>query len=324
MSAEPSVDPPSLAPFAIDTLERDRATICALDGQLRITYVNQAWRTFSHDNGGTWGDGRWGIGVALLDSVPTVLRSFYERLFERARTSAAPVEHSYECSSATTFRRFRMRIFRCDGGALVVSHSLSQEVSHRWMATPTNERLYRNGDGIIVQCSHCRRVRPIGPEPRRWDWVPDYLAGHQDGVSHGLCPLCVEFHYPAREQDTPPGSPATMQDPSVLVAGGEASVRALIERVLLGAGYGVTQARDAEEALWVLESDPFDVVLLDRSTPGIEKAAAALRGLQPSACIVDVGIAPGGPPAAMRNLVQTPFTPQSLLKALRRALGQTV
>ena len=48
-----SVDPPSLAPFDLGTLERDEATICALDGELRIIYVNAAWRAFSRANGGT-------------------------------------------------------------------------------------------------------------------------------------------------------------------------------------------------------------------------------------------------------------------------------
>jgi CheY-like chemotaxis protein len=312
---------PTLAPFDIDTLDRDDATICALDGDLRITYVNAAWRAFSRANGGTWQDETCGIGVALLDSVPSVLRSFYERLFERARTSATPVEHSYECSSATTFRRFRMQIFRCKGGALLVTHSLSQEVSHRWVASRAIERLYRNADGILVQCSHCRRVRPAGPESPRWDWVPDYLADQQANVSHGLCPVCVEYHYATREHAGELESPSsTPTSASILVAGGEPSVRALIARLLRRAGHRVTEAHDTEETLRALESDPFDVALLDGSAAAIEKAAAGIRGLQPSARVVYVGSAPGGDLVATASLLQKPFTPQSLLEAVRKAL----
>jgi CheY-like chemotaxis protein len=304
----------------VATLERNDASTCALDDELRVTYVNPAWCAFSRENGGTWGDARWAIGVSLLDSIPAPLRSFYERLFESARTAPAPVEHSYECSSGATYRRSRMRIFRCDGGALVVTHSLSQQVSHRWVASPAIERLYRSRDGIVVQCSHCRRVRRLGTEAGRWDWVPDYLAKHSASVSHGLCSVCAEYHYPPRGYHGGPASLEPTPGPaSVLVTGEDASVRSLMGRILRRAGQDVTEARDMEEALLVLERRPFDVVLLDGSAPGMEKDAAAIRRLQPSARIVDIGIVPGVPAAGR---IRMPFTPESLLEGVRRGLGQ--
>jgi CheY-like chemotaxis protein len=315
-----SFDTASVAPFHVATLERDEATICALDRALRVTYVNPAWCAFSRENGGTWGEGRWATGVAILDSVPTPLRSFYTRLFERAQTSATPVEHSYECSSTSTYRRSRMRVFRCARGALVVVHSLSHQVPHHWVMSPATERLYRNENGFVVQCGHCRRVRRPGTEARRWDWVPDYLAEAGANVSHGLCPLCAEYHYPPRDYDaaatscsTPPGTA------SILVSVGEAQVRSLIGRLLRHAGHDVTEARDTEDALLVLERDPFDVVLLDGSEPGMAKDAAAIRRLRPSARIVDIGVTPG---TAAASRIQMPFTPRSLLEGVRRALEQ--
>jgi hypothetical protein len=42
-----------LPPFDVDTLERDPATICGLDADLRIAYVKPAWLAFARDNGGT-------------------------------------------------------------------------------------------------------------------------------------------------------------------------------------------------------------------------------------------------------------------------------
>lgn len=185
-----------LSPFVLDTLERDSATICGIDANLRIFYVNPAWLAFGRDNGLTWGHEPWMLGVELLSAVPPVLRPFYEELFERARTSSGPVEHSYECSTPTLFRRYRLQVFRCDADALLVAHSLLQESSHTQPSSPAIESLYRDAQGVVSQCSHCRRVRRVGYLGGRWDWVPDFVAHIPANTSHGLCPLCSEYYFP--------------------------------------------------------------------------------------------------------------------------------
>jgi hypothetical protein len=185
-----------LLPFDIDTLERDPATICGLDADLRIAYVNPAWLAFGRDNGFTWGHEPWTLGVELLSAVPPDLRPFYERLFDHARKSTGPVEHSYECSSPTVFRRYRMQVFRCDAGALLVAHSLLQETSHAEPSSPGIESIYRDAQGVLCQCSHCRRVRRAGATCEQWDWVPDFVAHVPANTSHGLCPLCSQYYFP--------------------------------------------------------------------------------------------------------------------------------
>jgi hypothetical protein len=54
----------------------------------------------------------------------------------------------------------------------------------------------------------------------------------------------------------------------------------------------------------------------------IEDLAIGARGLQPSARIVYVGIAPDGPIPADVTVMQHPLTPQSLLDGVRSALAR--
>ncbi|MDQ3034620.1 MAG: hypothetical protein M3Y87_19580 [Myxococcota bacterium] len=58
------------------------------------------------------------------------------------------------------------------------------------------EALYRDPNGMLVQCSHCRRVRRGDPSVTAWDWVPEYVARPQPRTSHGLCAVCLDFYYP--------------------------------------------------------------------------------------------------------------------------------
>ncbi|MEI9812314.1 MAG: hypothetical protein WDO18_06420 [Acidobacteriota bacterium] len=55
--------------------------------------------------------------------------------------------------------------------------------------------LYRDNQGMVRLCAHCRRTKD--PEEERWDWVPAILATLPAYASHGLCPFCRAYHYPA-------------------------------------------------------------------------------------------------------------------------------
>lgn len=49
--------------------------------------------------------------------------------------------------------------------------------------------------GLLPMCSHCKGVRD---DEGYWATVEDYLANHTDlGFSHGVCPDCMQQHYPA-------------------------------------------------------------------------------------------------------------------------------
>jgi hypothetical protein len=90
-----------------------------------------------------------------------------------------------------------MQVFRCEGDGLLVAHSLSQETSHTQPSSPPIESLYRDDQGVLCQCGHCRRVRRAGHDSAQWDWVPDYVAQPPADTSHGLCPLCTQYYFPA-------------------------------------------------------------------------------------------------------------------------------
>ncbi|MEO8801134.1 MAG: hypothetical protein ABI551_24800 [Polyangiaceae bacterium] len=189
-----------LAPFDLDVVDDEPSTVYGLTEDLRLGYVNRAWSAFANANGASWNEGAWGIGSRVMDAIPDVLRPFYAGLFAQALSERAVVEHDYECSSPTQLRRFRMRIHPCDSGALLVVHSRIEEQLHT-AAEHSRGALYGEADGLITQCSHCRRVQRVDGT-REWDWVPEYVARPLPTISHGLCNLCVEYYY-----SNPEGSP---------------------------------------------------------------------------------------------------------------------
>ncbi|MDO9019914.1 MAG: hypothetical protein Q8S73_15435 [Deltaproteobacteria bacterium] len=188
----------SLSPFIRALSESDDITF-VLGADRRIVQFNEAWSRFALANGGGAGLQRWeGGGAPIDEAIPEVLRAFYVDAFARSLASGERWEHEYECSSAETYRRYRMVTYPVDGRFLVVVHSLVAELPHeRAECAPTGAYA---ADGIIVLCSHCRRVRnPAGL--RRWDWVPAYVRSPPENVSHGLCEPCYEFYWGTLPED---------------------------------------------------------------------------------------------------------------------------
>lgn len=51
-----------------------------------------------------------------------------------------------------------------------------------------------SSQGIVPVCMHCGRVQET---TRQWSPMATYLSDHLDlGLSHGLCPECMQKHYP--------------------------------------------------------------------------------------------------------------------------------
>jgi len=49
--------------------------------------------------------------------------------------------------------------------------------------------------GIIPICAHCHSVRR---DPENWQRLEAYVSEHSEAqFSHGICPACLEKHYPA-------------------------------------------------------------------------------------------------------------------------------
>ena len=185
---------PLLAGFSLNTLESDAATIVGVWPDGRIGYLNPAYRAFAEAAGAGELCVRWGLGANVFASIPEPLRRFYVELFGRARASSAPLTHLYECPTPELARTYALRMHSLSGGrGLLTSHSLVVARPHpESHAADSHE--YRDADGILLQCMHCRRVRRASEEVR-WDLVPEYVAKVPPRTSHGLCELCLEYHH---------------------------------------------------------------------------------------------------------------------------------
>lgn len=189
---------PLAAPFDLDVLDSMPATICATWPDRRIAYVNPAWLAFAASNGAPEVAEHGCLGTDPLLVVPTALRPFYDEMFHRAVATGEVSEHDYECSSPEKRRVFHMRIHPCPSGALVITHSLVRESLHPSEAREPLEALYRDAQGMILQCVNCRRIRravAATDATATWDWVPAYVAQIPPQTSHGLCFPCFQFHY---------------------------------------------------------------------------------------------------------------------------------
>ncbi len=80
----------------------------------------------------------------------------------------------------------------------------------------------------------------------------------------------------------------TLTPARILVADDEDGLRWVLERGLRQAGYDVTAAKDGESALRAIESEPFDLVVLDIRMPGIDglSALARIRQLRPAMHVI--------------------------------------
>lgn len=190
----------------LDVLETQAASVAILAPDSTIAYVNPAWTQFARDNGGTrLAACDWGLGTRYLDAVPAPLQPFYTALLRDAPGAAdtlTPTVHEYECSSAAFYRRYAMHVYplREDAGSMLV-HSETVVAPHDPAVRPAFEPLlvkYLGGDGLVTQCSHCRRIRDAG-NPRRWDWVPAWVDSPLANISHGICLPCWRHYYPGKE-----------------------------------------------------------------------------------------------------------------------------
>lgn len=187
---------PLLTEFDVDELEKAGGTVYGLWPDLRLAYMNRAWSHFASENGGgtTFGRG-WGLGRCILDAIAQPLRPFFVANYGRCLDESRPWEHVYQCSSAERYREYHMTVFplgRREG--LLVVNSLRVESPHARVALPPLEDRYRNANGIICQCSHCRRTRRVD-EAAIWDWVAEWVKRSPKGTSHSICPECFGFHY---------------------------------------------------------------------------------------------------------------------------------
>jgi PAS fold len=182
----------------MQALERSPAVSYILDFQFRILYCNPAWNRFATANGGRQLTSEAVIGFNLFDTIPEVLRVFYSDAFQHVLSTGKVWEKSYECSSPTVFRLFRMRIHLLKPQKwFIVTNTLVVERAHATIA-PADLNAYADDNGILVVCAHCRCSRKQSSLDQ-WDFVPGHLEKtpcFPAKVSHGLCPVCRAYFYP--------------------------------------------------------------------------------------------------------------------------------
>ncbi len=194
-----------LVGYDLDELDTHAGSIYALDSDLTVVYYNEGYRSFARQNGAIrLIERRWGLGSNWLEALPGCLRTFYEDALRQCMSGGSVWEHEYECSSAETFRRFHQRAYPLgeQGGVLIVN-SLVVETPHdpllRRSHAPDSPS-YADEHGFIHQCAHCRRIS-VPRDANRWDWIPAWVAKAPAPVSHGLCPVCLDYYYPAEASD---------------------------------------------------------------------------------------------------------------------------
>jgi two-component system, OmpR family, KDP operon response regulator KdpE len=82
------------------------------------------------------------------------------------------------------------------------------------------------------------------------------------------------------------------QPPNVLVVDDEPSLRKTLRTSLVASGFAVSEARNGEEALGVVQQQPFDLVLLDINMPGAGgiDACRKIRSFAPQVGIIMVTV----------------------------------
>ncbi len=201
-----------LAGFDRTELDAHTGSIYALDLEFRLAYHNEAYLRFAEDNGARRTiEKYWGLGCQWLDVLPACLAGFYRTALERCLRDQQVWEHEYECSSAENFRRFHQRVYplrnRC---GLLIVNSVLVDAPHDPLVRrshPPDTGMYADEGGIVHQCAHCRRVE-CPAEANRWDWIPAWLAKAPTPVSHGLCPVCLDYYYPEVDAGTHSGADA--------------------------------------------------------------------------------------------------------------------
>ncbi len=127
--------------------------------------------------------------------------------------------------------------------------------------------------------------------------------------------------------ESPPEAVESHGNERILVAEDDASIRRILERVLVRAGYRVALAEDGAVALEMFESDPsaFDMVLVDAVMPHLNgrDTLAAMRSADPGLRFLIMSGYAHRSELDVEHVdawVAKPFSPDQLLHRVRRAL----
>jgi len=192
---------PLLGRFTERALRKHPGTVFGVWPNLVLACANPAWYRFARENGGEPSiSDAWSLG-ASIETALGPLRTFYASAFEECLLTRSEWDHIYECSSSQLQRKFQMKAYPLGNSeGILVVNSLVVEFPHSSHADSRHTRLeaYRDHQGLLHMCAHCRRFRREDSSGN-WDWISAYVASLPENVSHGLCPICYEYHFPRRD-----------------------------------------------------------------------------------------------------------------------------
>ncbi|MGD8709046.1 MAG: hypothetical protein PVF40_01555, partial [Ectothiorhodospiraceae bacterium] len=157
---------PRLAPLidcvSVDTLEAEDGTVFAVWEDGRLGYINEAWGHFARENEGEPViTEHYPLGTSVYQGMAPPMRRFFASLVKKALATGRVVAHSYECSSPTTYRLYHQSLYPVGSRRAVVAvNSLVETHAHPGpsVSHEPDPSLYRDADGVLSQCSYCRRV----------------------------------------------------------------------------------------------------------------------------------------------------------------------
>jgi hypothetical protein len=200
---------------AIRALAAEAHPACLLDCQNIFLFVNQPWDRFAEENGGA----PTGLGAALIGTpwgdhlAGDDIRRYHGGLLARAIKSDGARAHQVvqvsESNSPTEARLIATRfdpVIARDWGepmGIVVVHAVVRvrPIDEVYQVVSGEERLYRDDEERVVQCSCCRRTRQ--PASGCWDFVPSLVQTPPHGARWEICDLCLELHYPGMQPEFP-------------------------------------------------------------------------------------------------------------------------
>jgi len=172
------------------SLERSREICYALASRGDLIFFNPAWDKFAEENNGFSWLSTSSYGKNIWDIVPSELIPFYEEGFRVAHEKGF-WEHDFECASPTEARTYRMHVRPLADGSLLIRNARLH--SHAIEPSSVDIERFRDQHGIFHVCSHCRKANVLGSD--EWIFVPALLASRELKVSHGLCHVCMNYHY---------------------------------------------------------------------------------------------------------------------------------
>jgi hypothetical protein len=180
---------------------------CVLDADGVILAVNAAWDAFARANAGPESLQSAGIiGKRWLDAIAgTEPRRLAAEAFREALASAQrpdddgkPIEqhHRLHCNAPMLARGIDARFvpLSLEDGRVRVLVTYTTVVEHPIVPAGTGSfERFRDPNGMVRQCSGCRRV--VEPFTGLFRFVPSFLEDPPDRVSHTICAICMDLWY---------------------------------------------------------------------------------------------------------------------------------